>query len=78
MIDEIKNKATKWLFSIALKKAIVRVATYILAFLSSHKIQIIYNNAPVDVNTLTGILIGLFEMLRNMLKTKYPDKFGWM
>jgi hypothetical protein len=78
IIQNLENKTKEWLFTIALKKAITRIAQLIISYLSAKGITIVYNNNPIDVNTLTTLLMGLFEIIRNYLKTKYPNKLGWL
>jgi hypothetical protein len=78
IIQNIENKTKEWLFTIALKKAITRIAQLIISYLSAKGLTIIYNGNPVDINTLTTLLMGLFEILRNYLKTKFPNKLGWL
>jgi NADH/NAD ratio-sensing transcriptional regulator Rex len=79
IINDIENKVKEWLFTIAVKKAIVRVAQLIISFFAAKGITFIYNGAPVNVDTLTAILMGLFEILRNFLKVKFPKVFGsWL
>lgn len=79
IIDDAKT----WLFKIAIKKAIVRIATVIVAYASAHGIKIIFNYNGYDIDTtnidkMTLALTGLYEIIRNYLKTKFPDKFGWL
>jgi hypothetical protein len=78
IIQNLENKTKEWLFTIALKKAITRIAQLIISYLSAKGLTIVYNGNPVDVNTLTTLLMGVFEIIRNYLKTKFPNKFGWM
>jgi uncharacterized membrane protein len=78
IIQNLKDKTKEWIFTIALKKAITRIAQLIISYLSAKGITIVYKGIPVDVNTLTTILMGLIEIIRNYLKTKFPNKFGWL
>ena len=78
IIQNLENKTKEWLFTIALKKAITRIAQLIISYFSAKGITIVYNKNPIDVNTLTTLLMGLFEIIRNYLKTKFPNKFGWL
>jgi uncharacterized membrane protein len=76
IIDNVENKIKEWIFTIAIKKAIVRIAQLIISYFTAKGITIVYNGAPLDVNTLTTILMGLFEIIRNFLKTKFPKYFS--
>jgi len=78
IINKVEEGIKKWLFTIALKKAIVRIAQLIISYLTAKGITIVYNGAPIDVNTLTTILLGVIEIIRNFLKTKFPKYFGWL
>jgi uncharacterized membrane protein len=78
IINDVENKVKEWIFTIAIKKAIVRIAQLIISYLTARGITIVYNGVPIDVNTLTTILLGVFEIIRNFLKTKFPKYFGWL
>jgi hypothetical protein len=78
IINDVENKVKEWLLTIALKKAIVRIAQLIISFFAAKGITIVYNGSPLDVNTLTTILLGVLEIIRNFLKTKFPKYFGWL
>jgi NADH/NAD ratio-sensing transcriptional regulator Rex len=78
IVNDVENKVKEWIFTIAVKKAIVRVAQLIISFFAAKGITFVYNGAPVDVNSLTAILMGLFEILRNFLKVKFSKVFGWL
>ena len=79
IVNDVENKIKEWIFTIAVKKAIVRIAQLIISFFAAKGITFVYNGAPVDVNSLTAILMGLFEILRNFLKVKFPKVFGsWL
>jgi len=76
--EEIKE----WVFTIALKKGFKRIAYIVLAwgivvksiaFMASFGIVI-----SADANALSALFYGLFEILRNYLKIKFPKKFSWL
>jgi hypothetical protein len=78
IINKVEEGIKKWLITVAIKKAVVRIAQLIISYFTAKGITIVYNGAPLDVNTLTTILMGLFEIIRNFLKTKFPKYFGWL
>ena len=76
----IIDNAKKWLFSIALKKGLLRVAQAAAAFVvgqaSSPSVERALGGAgisvSVDPNALAAFLVGASEVARNWLKVKVP------
>jgi len=78
IIDNVKEKVKEWLFTVALKKAVKKMAQLILSYLSAKGLTIVLNGSPLDVETLTVIILGVLEVIRNFLKIKFPKYFGWL
>ena len=72
-----------WIFKIALKKGIVSAAKLIVAFAVTHGIKtvITFKGITVDLQSEAAMIVAInsgLTILRNFLKTKYPQKFGWL
>jgi len=83
VINKAVNGVKKWLFKKAVKKAIITIATYLAAVFSAKKIILTGTINGQEFNStnaecLTAFLIGIYEMVRNWLKIKYPKKFNWL
>lgn len=74
------EKAEGWLFSVALKKAVARVVSLVVAVLVSVKVSGILAAWGITIDTtkmeasLTLFLVGALDMARNFLKVKYGVK----
>lgn len=82
-INNIKEKVKEWLFKVALKKAIVRLAQLIVSFAIAKGIafKAVIGGIAIDlsnVDIMTAALFSISEILRNFLKVKFPKYFGWL
>ncbi len=82
-VEKIENKVKEWIFTVALKKAIIRLAQLIVSWAVANKIvfKAVIFGIPIDlsnVEVMTGALMMLSEILRNWLKIKFPKYFGWL
>ena len=80
MIDKVKEKVGDWLFSVAIKKAVKRLVLFMVSYITAHNISVDISSIPAEhiEQVLTASIYIPIELLRNFLKTKYPDKFGWL
>lgn len=83
IISSVEKRITDWVFSIALKKAITRIAQFIVSFFATKGITIVVNGQGINFDSsnetaIASALLGVSEIVRNYLKTKYPAKFGWL
>lgn len=75
----IVEKIENWLFSIALKKGILRAVQFVLMFVTSVKVQPLLVQFGITLDpvvlegALTSALMAGSEILRNFLKVK----MGW-
>jgi len=74
-LDELKQKATTWLLSIAIKKAIPKVVMAVTAVIGAKYLPLLESyGVKVDLNALqtalVGLLVGGLDMVRNYLKVK--------
>ena len=76
LIDKVKS----WILGVALKKSIKRMAYIIAAWFTAKGAVLAGSGAQVtiDPDKLAVAIYGLWEMGRNWLKIKYPEKFGWL
>ena len=83
IIEKIENSTKEWLLRVAIKKAIIRMAQLIVSYAVSKGIIIKFvidgiQIDTTDVNVMTTALFGIFEIIRNWLKIKYPKYFNWL
>lgn len=84
------DSGREWLVRLAAKKAATKMAAAWAAWLVAHSDALagavahldafgvhISFTAP-DQAAATLALLGAFDMGRNFLKTKWPEKFGWL
>lgn len=76
VIDDLKAKVHKWLFSVALKKAIKRLAQLTAAYVAAKGLA--QYGISVTEEQATAAIYALAEVLRNYLKHKWPERFGWL
>ncbi len=66
----------KWLFGVALKKVVKRVAQFVAAWAAAQGLsQYGYTGGEAEV---AAAIYASVELARNYAKTKWPDKFGWL
>jgi len=83
IIDKAVEPIKQWIFGIALKKSFVALAKLIVSFAAAKGIAVSFAFNGIqfdlaDIGIMTAALNSLFTMLRNWLKIKYPNKFGWL
>ena len=83
IIGDVKEKGKDWLINVALKKAVVRVATLIVAFATANAItfKAVIGGISIDLSNVEVMTVALtagLEVVRNYLKTKFPSKFSWL
>jgi hypothetical protein len=76
IFKDVEQRVEEWVFGVALKKAIKAAGTFLVAFITSVKVQPILTQWGVTIDpnqvtmALTGLLTGLLTMLLNYIKTK--------
>ncbi len=76
IMDKVTAPVKKWLFGVAIKKVVKRVAQLGAAFaVSQGAAQYGYTGGEPEV---TAAIYAAFEFARNFIKTKWPSKFGWL
>ena len=76
IIQGAKDKVKTWLFGIAIKKVIKRVAVLVTAWLSSQGAsQYGFTGGEAEV---TLAVYAVLHFIRNFVKTKWPEKFDWL
>lgn len=84
IIDTVEGKVKEWLLGVALKKGVVSLVKAVFAYCVAHAIKIsvvIPGIGVLDTNSelaLTAFINSALTVFRNWLKTKFPEKFGWM
>jgi len=83
IISDVKNKTKEWLFTVAIKKAVVKLAQLIVAFAVAKGITFsaVIGGIAIDlsnVNVMTAAIFSILEIVRNFLKIKFPKYFGWL
>jgi hypothetical protein len=73
----------KWVFGIALKKMIVSAAKLVVSGAATHGIAVsaTMNGIAIDTSNQAVMVVAInsvLGMIRNFLKLKWPEKFGWM
>lgn len=73
----------KWVFNIALKKGIVSAAKLIVSYAMAHGIVVsaTVNGIAIDTSSQGVMVIAInsvLGMVKNFLKMKWPEKFGWL
>ena len=84
------DSGREWLFRLAAKKAATKILTAWAAWLVAHSdalagavahldaFGIHVNFTAPDQAAATLALLGAADMGRNLLKTKWPEQFGWL
>ena len=72
------NKVKEWLFTIALKKMIKRGVQLALAFLASGQVSKYGIDITGNEVMVSGAIYVGLEGIRNFIKTKWPNKMGWL
>jgi len=83
IIDKGSDMVKKFILSIALKKGVISAAKLIVSYALAHGIRVSASIGGVDIDTtseagMTLAINSALASLKNLLKTKYPDKFGWI
>ena len=83
IIDEGLNKVKAYVFGIALKKGIISAAKLIVAWAVSHGIKFSANigGVTIDLQDQAALIVAInsgLTIVRNWLKVKWPEKFGWL
>lgn len=83
IIDDGVNAAKKYLFGVALKKGVVSAAKLIVAWAISHGIKFsgtVYG-ITIDLQDQAAMIVAInsgLTIVRNWLKVRFPEKFGWL
>ena len=72
----IKDKVKKWLFTVAAKKVVKRLAQLGAAYAANAGLAA-YGFTGGE-QEITAAIYAAFEFVRNFVKTKWPEKFGWL
>ncbi len=80
---DIVEPIKKWLFTVALKKAIVKLAQLIVAWAIAKGIFVSFTIYGIkidfaNVEVMTAALLSISEIVRNYLKVKFPKYFSWL
>lgn len=78
-LDPVK----KWIFSIGLKKGAVSLAKLIVAFATAKGVSFVAVIGGIqiditDIGIMTAAINSALTVLRNWLKIKWPEKFGFL
>jgi len=73
----------KWLIGKALKKGVVSLAKLIVSYALAHGITVSADINGFSVNTsseaaMVAVINSALAVLKNWLKIKWPEKFGWL
>ena len=73
----------KWLVGRALKKAVVSLAKLVVSWAMAHGVAVsaTVNGLAIDTSNeavMTAVINSGLTILRNWLKTKWPEKFDWL
>jgi len=83
IIDQGTNAVKKFLYGIAIKKAVVSAAKLIVAFAIAHgiKLAVVVQGITIDIQNEAVMIVAINSVLtalRNFLKVKYPKTCGWL
>ena len=83
IIDTGVDKAKEWLFTVALKKAVVSAAKVLVAWCIAHGVNIVATIGGMSIDTtseaaMTVVINSLLTMVRNWAKVKFPKYCAWM
>lgn len=83
IVEEAKNKIKEWLFTVALKKAVISAAKLIVSWAIAHgiKISIPVGGITIDTTSEAAMIVAInsgLTILRNFIKIKFPNTFGWL
>lgn len=76
ILDPVTDPIKKWLFSIAAKKVIKRTAQLIASWVAAQ--QLAQYGVDISPEQATAGIYAAVEFARNYVKTKWPEKFGWL
>ena len=73
----------KWVLGIALKKGIVSAAKLVVSAAATHGIAVsaTMNGIAIDTSNQAVMVVAInsvLGMIKNFLKLKWPEKFGWL
>ena len=79
VLDPVKT----WVLSIGLKKGAVSLAKLIVSYATAKGISFaaVVGGIQIDITDIgimTAAINSALTVLRNWLKIRYPDKFGWL
>jgi len=83
IVGKIEDKVKGYVFGIALKKAVVSAAKLVVAWAVSHGVKFSANvgGVEIDLQNQAAMIVAInsgLTIVRNWLKVRYPDKFGWL
>ena len=70
LLDGLKDKATKWLLSVALKKGAVKLAQVLIAYMATLPLETYGISVQFHEAAVVAGIAGLLEIARNWLKHK--------
>lgn len=70
LLGNLQGKVGDWLFSVALKKAAIRVAAAVASFITAHQLGKYGLTLNVDPDALAAAFLAALEVARNYLKVK--------
>lgn len=73
IVDKVEGKVVEWLFGKAIKKAIAKGITLLVAWLMGLGLQ--QYGIEINAEAITAAIYMGLEVVRNWLKIKYPS-FG--